>query len=296
MQERTYDTYDRGNWGKWGKDDERGALNYITSEVIFNALKMVKKGKTYSLGMPIRHGSKGIPNHPRRIPPFHLAGMYPMTETVNMSDDYISMNTHSQTHLDALAHRYADGKIYNGYSSDENIGSTGAKKCGIDKVGSIVTRGILLDVASYEGVDSLENDVIIDADTLRKCARDQGTEFHEGDAVLVRTGCLNRFDPENPDEFFKANPGLDLNTSDIFIEEHSVLVGSDNYAVDVIPTNTGNRSPLHNELLWKRGVYLIELINLEEIARDKVYEFLFVVNPLNIEWGLGSPINPVAVC
>lgn len=289
-------SYDKGNWNRWGKDDERGTLNLITPEVVTKAASLVKKGKTYPLGIAIRHTGYGVPSFPTRVPPIHVATYFKSGEGRGGGDDYVVLNTHNQTHLDSLAHVFIDNKLYNGHGV-ENLTSAGSEKNSIDKVGCIFTRGLLIDMAGFKGVDHMEKGQVINSEDMTRCANAEGVKFEAGDAVLVRTGALKTYDKKNPIEFFRGTAGLGIDTIDLFDSEGTAVVGADNYSIEVEPSEVGGfATPLHENLLWKRGMQLIELIDLDGLARDKVYEFLFVVAPLRIEKGLGSPINPIAIC
>jgi kynurenine formamidase len=167
----------------------------------------------------------------------------------------------------------------------------------VDKIDGIVTRGVLLDIARFKGVSHLNKGEVITMKDLISCAETEKVEFRVGDAVLIRTGVIETFDKKNPTEFFRGTPGIGMSTVELFDRIGTAVLGSDTYSIEVEPTERGDFSvPLHEELLWKRGIYMIELLNLDKIASDKVYEFLFVGAPLKIEKGLGSPINPLAIC
>jgi kynurenine formamidase len=291
--------YDKGNWGRWGKDDERGTLNLITPDVVKKATGLVKTGKVYTLGLPIRHNANGGPSFPGRVPPTHVA-MYVKggPDGFGGGDDYLAINTHNApSHMDALGHFFMADRLYNNHSTD-GLTSAGTEKCGIDKVGAIVTRGILLDIARYKGVDHLKFGEVISGEDLLKCAEWQGLKFEVGDAVLIRTNYLSQFDPLKPEHYFDGCPGIGLSTVEVFDKNGTAAVGADTAYIEVHPSEANDpikMVPVHEQLLWRRGMQLLEILDLEPLANDKVYEFMLVVNPLKIERGLGSPINPVAI-
>src|SRR5207302_3336626 len=140
------------NWGRWGPEDERGTLNLITDEVVARAAAGVRSGRRFSLALPLSEQGPmmgnvpGRPSNPNRtMLSLHLA-MSKDPDAIRFSDDQVSMPLQAATHWDSLAHVSYMGKIYNGFpegSVDEN----GAARCGIDKVGALVSRGVLLDVA-----------------------------------------------------------------------------------------------------------------------------------------------------
>jgi hypothetical protein len=150
------------NWGKWGTTDERGALNFITPEVIRRASSLIKKGAVYSLAVPWDK----IPAQEHRLIPTHFmntdggdyaAGSRKINGT-QISDDTIILSTHSVTHVDALCHVWYDDKLYNGFNGN-TVRSRGARYCGIDKMRWLFTRGLLLDIAKYKNVDYLKKQI-----------------------------------------------------------------------------------------------------------------------------------------
>ncbi|HLZ08066.1 MAG TPA: cyclase family protein, partial [Chloroflexota bacterium] len=158
---------DLTNWGRWGDSDQRGTLNLLTAEHVVAAARLVKQGKVYSLAIPL--DTKG-PIAPSRNSLWHRTTVTARPAPAMSSvDDVIVMHTHTGTHLDALSHIYYEGAIYNGYPAD-NISRQGAPRNGIHNVGSIVTRGVLLDVATFRGVEHLQLGESIAPDELDACA------------------------------------------------------------------------------------------------------------------------------
>lgn len=289
-----------GNWGRWGADDERGAANFITEALVRGAATLVKRGKVYSLSLPIQQ--RGVPVFPRRTPCLHFmtldggdyAAGFSRKGGFQTSDDYISLPTHGTTHIDALAHVWYDDKLYNGYLGS-TVRSTGAQKLGIDKLKQLVGRGVHLDLCAWKGVDRLEGGYVVTVADLEGCAEAQGTPIKSGDIVLFRTGWQQVFKSAGSGEFFEAEPGIGIEAARWLGERGVTAIGSDNYGVEVVPTEHGDPAPVHRMLIRDYGMYLLELFVLDELAKDKVYEFLFVAAPLMITGGVGSPINPLAL-
>jgi kynurenine formamidase len=292
-------TEQANNWGRWGTEDERGAANFISAEALRKAVGLVRRGVTYSLSLPIQQ--VGTPIGASRARPVHVmtqdASAY-RNESDNDefcdADDSIALSVHTGTHIDALSHVWYGGRLYNDFPA-AGVSSTGAERLGIERLRSLVGRGVLLDLCSYRGVAHLPGGDAIKPEELEGCANRQGVQFDEGDVLLVRTGWLTTYDDTKPDEFFKTNPGLGVAAAEWVGARRFAAVGADNFALEVHPSETGNFGPVHKRLIRDFGCYLIELLNLEELARDKVYEFLFVAAPLMIKGGVGSPINPLAI-
>lgn len=279
------------NWGKWGVEDERGAANYITPDVTARAARLVKSGRVYPLAIPLKASS---PIWPGRHANWHVAtGFNVAGPGAGFAEDILMIHTHGSTHIDALSHVVRDGKLYNGHDAASAIDSTGTRKNGIERIGALITRGVLIDVAGHHGLPHLREDHAILPDEIETIARAQGVEFQSGDAVLFRTGWLGVW-KEDQARYNARQPGLAPEVGHWAGEREIAIMGADNSAVETYPRPEGLM--LHAEFIRNRGGYLMELLDLNRLAADKVYEFMFVVAPLNITRGLGSPVTPVAVC
>jgi kynurenine formamidase len=291
------------NWGRWGTDDERGALNLLTPDVVKEALKAPKTGKVYSLSIPIQRS--GIPNFEFRGAPqrLTLAGQGDEAfhrsvggvEGVGANEDMLVMAAHTATHLDALGHVYEGRKLYNGFSAEEVSAMSGAPRCGVDKIGAIVGRGVLVDVAAALGVSALDpGHVITVAEFELACSR-ESVELRSGDIVLIRTGWLEGY--MNPDDGFDIHPqpGIGLELAEHLAASDVCVVGADNSAVEALPFDQGVYLGSHIVLLVSHGIHLLEHVALQELSRDGCYEFLVTIAPLNVPGATGSPVTPVAV-
>ena len=291
-----------GNWGRWGDDDERGALNLLTPDVVLAATRVCRTGKAYSLALPIQ--KDGMPLVPYRNPPLRMTltnyadgEMFAVygNPDVGANEDVLVLASHNETHMDALCHVYYQDKVFNGFAADTMKTHTGAQRCGIDKVGCITGRAVLLDLVELLGADVMAAGRNVTSADLAACAAAEGVEIRSGDILLLRTGWLGRFLADPADEAaMMAQPGIGLDAVD-FIRDHEIVaVGVDNSAVEVIPFDGGFLA-VHIELLVKLGVYLLEHLVLDQLAADRVYESLLVVAPLTVTGATGSPINPIAI-
>ncbi|MBI3736919.1 cyclase family protein [Candidatus Sumerlaeota bacterium] len=279
------------NWGKWGPEDERGTANYITPEVTAGAAKLVKTGKVFPLAIPLKASS---PIWPGRHENWHVAVHQNLCGPgLGGAEDILMIHTHGSTHTDALCHIFEDGILYNGYPATSCIDSRGAKKNSIERLGAIVTRGVLIDAAGFHGVEHLEGGHAISVEEMNSIASAQGVEFASGDAVLFRTGWLKVWQKER-EKFNASQPGIGLDVALWAGDKEIAVMAADNSAVEAFPLKDGFL-PVHKEFIRNQGGYLMELFDLEALAAAKVYEFMFVVAPLNITMGLGSPITPLAI-
>lgn len=288
------------NWGRWGASDELGALNFITPDRLVAAGRLVRRGKVYSLALPIQ--AQDAPVLPRRSPPLHFMTMdggdyaagLKRKSGFQASDDYLALFTHGTTHIDALAHVWYDDALYNGFAGN-TVRSSGAQKCSIDRVKGLVGRGVMVDLCRHRGVERLAAGEVITSADILDAAKAQGTPIGEGDILLVRCGWLSMFREQGAGPFFAEEPGIGMDAARWIAETGIAAIGLDNYGVEVVPTEDRSTAPVHRMLIRDFGVYLLELLDLDSLAADSVHEFLFAVAPLRITGGVGSPINPLAI-
>lgn len=209
------------------------------------------------------------------------------------SGDVILMYTHTGTHIDLLNHFGYGRKIYNGFDADEHLGSRAWQKGGSEQIIPIVARGILLDIAAAKGVDCLPPSYGITGDDCRAAAQKQSVQIRAGDAVLLRTGRMQYW-PDGS-KVFGNSPGVALETAKWLTGQEIVCVGADNEAVEKTPSgDPDNWLPGHCHFLTEAGVPQIECLNLEELSRERIYEFAFIGAPIRLRGATGSPIRPLA--
>lgn len=285
-------------WGRWGTEDERGALNFIDPAKTVSAAQLVTTGRVYPLALPIRrNGPMAGPN--TRNAPLHLmrldGGDFQQKDPMKVcnADDYVVLATHGSTHLDALCHVWRGDRLYNGFSMRE-VRSTGAWKLGIEKVGAIVSRGVLIDVARNQGVEHLAPGTVITEQHLEDALDERGLTLERGDVVLIRTGWLGAF--KGLGSVFNENPpGIGMAAAGWLVDKEIAVVGTDTPSVEVVPSEDGSIVPVHILMLHENGVYLLELAMLDSLADDMVNQFLFVGAPLMILGGTAGPLTPVAI-
>ena len=277
--------------GRWGEDDERGALNLQTPETVLAGLTAARAGRVYSLGLPLQRS--GMPHVAHRPTPQRLTltshtddAMYAAfgaAPGTGSHEDVVVLPTHEATHMDALGHVFDGDTLYNGFPADSMSTYGGLAHCGIEKAGPIVARGVLFDMGPLA-----PGHVITVAELEAR-----GVSLTPGSVALVRTGWLEAFDPHAGLTY--EQPGLGVDAAAWLGEQGVIAVGADNTAVEAMPFDGGGFMPVHVELLVRRGVYLLEHLVLEHLARDGVDEFLLVCSPLSITGASGSPVNPVAI-
>jgi kynurenine formamidase len=289
------------NWGRWGKDDQRGALNFITDEKRARAAKLALSGETVSMSLPL--ATLPAPDNP--TPVTHLmvqAGSDALNTPMPYSGDYFAIAPHglANTHLDALCHVFWQGKMYNGFDASE-VGSHGARKCAIDVArDGVVGRGVLLDIPKIKKAEWIEPGERIMPSDLDAAEKDHRVQVEEGDVLLIRTGRAKRRKVKGGwDPWREGLPGLDASCLPWLHERRIAVLGSDG-ASDVAPSGFEDLLlPIHVGTLVAMGIHLIDNADFdaaaESCARAGRYEFLFVMAPLVLERGTASPVNPLAV-
>lgn len=284
-------------WGRFGADDERGAVNLITPEAVRRAVGLVRTGQVIPLGQPMSPKTP-VPGH--RAPMQHFmdrdGGDYAAGGKrpggFQFAEDTVVMPLQFATHVDALCHAWCEDQLYNGFPSVGTRSTTRATRCGIEKMGSIVARGILLDVVASAG-GPLPIGVNVSRAMLEAAADRAGIAIAAGDVALVRTGWIETMlaDPH----YYDGEPGLDVEAGQWLAEQGVAAIGADNFAIEAIPFPPGKVFPMHQCVLRGYGVALIEGMVLEPLARTGASEFLFVAAPLPIVGATASPLMPLAV-
>jgi kynurenine formamidase len=206
---------------------------------------------------------------------------------------------HGAPTIDSLGHISNNGKLYGGIDAAASEGANGLTAQGIENYPreKFVNRGVLLDVARHKGVSALEPGYEITAADLEATAAAQKVEVREGDSVLIRTGYGQFYDADRA-KFMGPRPGPGEDAAKWLAAKRIFLTGSDQMTYEVFPEN-GTIFPGHRILIADHGIYLVENLNLEELARALAergrHEFVLVLNPLRIKGATASPLNAFAL-
>ena len=295
------------NWGRWGPEDQLGTLNFITPAHIQAAAAEVRTGRVFQLSIPVGKSGpqSGIVG---RINPVHLMSMAPHDWSephgVQVSDDWIIMPLQSGTQWDSLAHVAYDDRMYNDYPTDEVNARFGARKLGVEVMADkLVGRGVLLDIARLHGVPWLDGGYAITPADLEAAERAQGVTVGEADFLFFRTGWRAKLLADGADGWMSTEPGLSMDCARWLGDRSVAAVGSDNWAIEVLPSEPGSGPgsivPLHCVLIRDMGMPLAEILDLEELAADCAgdgrWSFMLVAPPLRITHAVGSPVTPIAI-
>lgn len=260
--------------------------------------KMLTSAKVYDLGQPYWWG---MPVHPAD-PPF-LIYLYryhehtkKLFETIapglGFADslELVTTSMHSGSHLDTFCHMSRDGKLHGGVNAAEIETHTGYSKMGVEEVPPIVKRAVLLDFPRYKGVDVLPERYEITPEDVDGAIKSEGVSINPGDAVLVRTGYA-RYMTTDADAYLHKFAGLTAAGARHLSSKKISVACSDNLAFGV-----PKPFELHQVFLVDNGIYMIKSLNMEELARDKMYVSTLIVLPLKIRGATGSLVRPVAIC
>jgi kynurenine formamidase len=256
---------------KWGAGDERGAANHMTPASVLAAVRLIRTGEVIELGQVLR---AGMPMPATRRFDLHTKRtfMNPQSNQRGSNEEIVTTELGQVgTQFDGFAHQSHGDSLYNCFKISETATRTGFTKLGIEKVGTLLARGVLIDVAGLKGVDTLP------------------------DALLLHTGWGRLWEKDNA-RYMKSAPGIGVAAAEWLVTQDPMLVGADTGPVEVSPNpDTQISAPVHQIMLVVNGIYLLENLKLDELAAKGVHEFAFVMQPLKIQGGTGSTVAPVAI-
>jgi len=292
----------------WGDSDEIGRLNWMTPELSAAVLAEIDGAKVFDLsvsyfpGMPswtavgdphyeswLTHTPRGSRNERLNGLPDHVL------EKFSYSGDAFSMYTHCGTHIDTLNHRGYYGMCWNGWNEDEHLGSRGWRRLGPENYPPIIARGVLLDVAALHGVGCLADSYTITADDLRGAADRQGTRLDAKDVVLVRTGRMLHW--PDPGAYMDVSPGIGLEAARYLCEDVGITAAAtDTIAFEALPPSEPDAwMPVHSYMLATAGAPIMEVVDMERLAEERVCEFAFIGLPLRLTGTTGAPLRALAI-
>jgi kynurenine formamidase len=280
---------------KWGAGDERGSGNHMKPQSVLNAAKLIKTGEVIELGHVLHAGMPVSRGRSYEMLTKRTTQMFGSNRRGSNEEIMLAEMGQVGTQFDGFAHQTHENTLYNCFKMDDVATRNGFTKLGIEKVGALMTRGVLIDVAAYKGVDMLGDSYEITVDDLEGALKKENLTLQPGDAVIIHTGWGKLWDKDNV-RYMKSNPGIGVKAAEWLIAKEPMLMGSDNTPVEVSPPADPMLSgPIHQMALVIYGVHLLEHLKLDELAAKGVHEFAFIIEPLKFEGGTGSSVAPIAV-
>ncbi len=280
---------------KWGANDERGSANHMKPDTVLKATRLIKTGEVIEIAhvlndkMPIS-ATRRFDVHVKRT-------FMNLFSNRRGSNEELVLSEIGQvgTQFDGFAHQSIEFSHYNCFRTDEIATRTGFTKLGIEKVGTLMARGVLIDVAGLKGVDMLGDTYEITPEDLQQALQRQNVQLQPGDAILINTGWNKLWAKDNA-RYMKTCPGIGVAAAEWLAKQDPLLVGADNWPVEVAPNPDPQLSlPVHQIMLAVNGIHILENLKLDELSAKKVYEFAFVMQPLKAQGFTGSTVAPAAI-
>ncbi len=280
---------------KWGAADERGAANHVTPASVLQAAKLIRTGEIIELGrvlsstMPL-FGTRTFDLYTKRT-------NGPLGANKRDSNEELVVTELGQvgTQFDMFSHQGIDGLLYNCVPITAVATRTGFQKLGIETIGSLFARGVLIDVAAFKGLEMLSASYEITTSDLQGAIAKQGLKLSPGDAVLIHTGWGRLWDKEGA-RYSGPAPGIGLSAATWLASQDVLVIGSDTTSVEVSPNpDKSLDTPVHQLVLVVNGIFLLENLKLDDLAAKRIHEFAFIIQPLKIRGGTGSTVAPIAV-
>lgn len=281
---------------RWGAADRRGSMNLMTPARAQAAARLIRTGESVELGhtlaptMPF-FGTRRFDMHTKRT------FMNPQANQRGSNEEIVITEIGQVgTQLDAFPHQTIGDETYNCVNVPSIATRDGFTEMGVHTVGTIFTRGVLLDVAATRGVPVLPDDYEITVADLEETLRRQNLQLAEGDAVIIHTGWGTLWGRDNA-RYVRTCPGIGVAAAEWLIARNPMLLGADNWPVECAPSKTmPNASlPVHQIALVVHGVHLLENMKLDELAQRPQREFAFMMQPLKVRGGSGSTVAPTAM-
>ena len=279
---------------KWGKDDQRGAANMMTSESILAAMQLVKSGQIFELGEVLTTDTEESYINRGRVFNIYTKPAIPIPDTrVSHEELVITELGQVGTQLDGFAHQMYGTSFYNCFQYKDIATRSGFSKLGIENVGSLISRGVLIDIAALKGVDILPQDYEITDIDLQQALKRQAISVQAGDTVLIYTGWGKHRGQDNK-LYGSDTPGIGTAAGLWLAEQQAMVVGADNCCIE-FRSASRDELPVHSLLLIQHGIYMVENMELQALAEAKVYEFAFVMQPLKLKGATGAAVAPIAI-
>jgi kynurenine formamidase len=270
-------------------------MNHQKPEAVLKATRLIRTGEVFELGRVL---SSTMPLFGTRSFDLHTKRTFMNTAPNRRgSNEELVVTELGQvgTQFDGFTHQTIGDSVYNCVKVDDIATRSGFTKLGIEKVGLVFTRGVLIDVAALKGVAMLAPSYEITVNDLQQALARQSLSLQPGDAILVNTGWGRLWEKDNV-RYLGPSPGIGVAATEWLAKQDPLLIGGDTGPVEVVPNPDPQlNQPVHQMLLVQRGIHLLENLKLDDLSAKRVYEFAFVMQPLKIKGGTGSTVAPVAI-
>ena len=279
---------------RWGEGDERGSANHMGPSTVLRAARLIDSGEVVELGHVLH---ESIPLGNRHFDLYlKPTGMNPQSNRRGSNEEIVVTELGQVgTQFDGFSHQTIGDTLYNCFRVSETLTRSGFTHLGIENVGTLMTRGVLLDIARLKGVDILPEEYEISTEDLQQALADANLTLEPGDAVIVNTGWGQLWESD-VERFLGRAPGIGIAAAEWLVTQDPMLLGADNQPVEIQPNPDSDISlPIHQIMLVVNGIHLLERMKLDELAAREVYEFAFVMQPLKIRGATGSTVAPAAI-
>ena len=280
---------------KWGPTDERGSGNHMKPDTVLRAARLIKTGEVFELGRVLSE-SMPLPAGRRFEILTKRTRNDPGTNHRSSNEELVvSEIGQVGTQFDTFSHQMIGTSMYNCFKLEDVASRNGFTKLGVQQVGALVTRGVLIDVAALKHVPVLAENYEITPQDLQQALAEQKLTLQPGDAVLIHTGWGTLWGKDNA-RYQRVSPGLGTAAAEWLAKQDPMLVGADNGAVEISPNPDAQLAgPVHQIMLVVNGIHLLENLRLDELAARRAHEFALIVEPLKIQGGTGSTVAPIAI-
>ncbi len=276
-----------------------GALSAINPQDVCAALALARRGQVYDLGVDLGNQTPRLPSDvvfPFTLSQYRTPAGFEADASMRGNSfcaEVIQGSLHQSSHIDALIHAQRYGRVYGGGTVAELFGDFGWRAFGAETIPPIVSRGVVIDTVGVVGHTPVPDGYSISAEELQAAVQAQDLRLQPGDTVLIRTGKIVQYATDRA-AFETGCPGLSGPAARWLVEQGMIVFGLDATSADPHPVPDWDDT-VHEELLIKRGIHIIENLNLEALVHDGVHEFAFICLPLRIQSATGSWVRPIAI-
>jgi kynurenine formamidase len=280
---------------KWGAADERGAANHVTAATVLRASQLIRTGEVIELGRVLSADMPFVGTRRFDLDTKRTNGPLGTNKRVSNEELIVTELGQVGTQFDMFSHQGIDGILYNCVPIEGTATRNGFSKLGVEKIGTLFTRGVLVDVAGLKGVEMLPVDHEITVSDVEGALTREHMTLRPGDAVLFHTGWGRLWGVDNA-KYVARSPGIGVAAAQWLAAKDVLLFGSDTGPVEILPNPDARVDlPVHQIALVVNGIFLLENLKLDQLANERIYEFAFIVQPLKIKGATGSTVAPIAV-